>query len=194
MFATDQTAKPPDLSEQTPAAGMPLEPGSLGDMHPADSGIGLEDFMIAWRGQHVDRCRRIDRTKQGYQGTGEHRVAQVIELQDENPPRDGHSASFPEKAPDRHRQRPDRVQCVHDDSPPQLAVAVPSRNHRHRTTWRPRHTPPPFFAQCAAKDNARRQIPPDEDQGLLSMIEPGRCGSRSSDLDERTEHARRSIP
>ena len=64
-LAADRPAQLPDRAEQAPAAGVPLEPGPLGDPDPVHVGVGLEDLVIARRGQHVDRRRRIGRSAAG---------------------------------------------------------------------------------------------------------------------------------
>ena len=48
LCAADRPAQPPDLAEQAPAAGVPLEPGPLGDPHLVHTGVGLEYLVIAW--------------------------------------------------------------------------------------------------------------------------------------------------
>ena len=48
LFAADRPTQPPDLAEQAPAAGVPLEPGPLGDPHLVHTRVGLEYLVIAW--------------------------------------------------------------------------------------------------------------------------------------------------
>ena len=92
--------RPQTAPQQAPAARLPLEPGPLGDPDAVDVGVGLEDLVVARRGQDVDRRLGIGRPQPGDQRAGEHRVAQVVELDDQDSPR----GDRPARAGRTHRQ------------------------------------------------------------------------------------------
>ena len=127
--ATGRGPRPPQSSAQRP--GLPLEPGPLGELDAVDVRVGLEDLVVARRGQDVDRRLGVGGPEPGEQRAGQHGVAQVVELDDQDPPRGrrparaGRTAARPPS-----RAVPDRVERVDRDPPPQLAVAVACRPAR----------------------------------------------------------------
>ena len=87
--------------------------------------IGLEDLMVAGRGEHVDLRLGIGEAELGEQRCAEHRVAEVVELDDQDPARRG---DLPQIGRNRRKAAtaivPSESERVDEQPPAELAVAV----------------------------------------------------------------------